>query len=89
MCTNVFLPVHQHLPDLEKSVREKKQCVDGAGLKLSTMANNVSSVAISWLSILVSACCCGSNPVNLHHNAVITILKLLHRTPGTTRLAAG
>lgn len=39
--TNVFLPVHQHLPDLEYSVREKKQCFDRAGLKLSTKANNV------------------------------------------------
>lgn len=38
-CTKVFLLVH--LPDLEYSVREKKQCVDRAGLKLSTKANNV------------------------------------------------
>lgn len=37
-CTNMLLPVHQHLPDLEYSVREKKPCVDRAGLKL---ANNV------------------------------------------------
>lgn len=43
LCTNVvvFLPAHQHLPDLEYSVREKKQCVDRHGLKLSTKANNV------------------------------------------------
>lgn len=61
-CTNMFLPVHQHLPDLEYSVREK-QFVDRPGLKLSTKANNVQSMAISWPSILVSACCCASNPV--------------------------
>lgn len=36
-----FLPVHQHFPDLEDSVRVKKQCVDRPGLKLSTKANNV------------------------------------------------
>lgn len=33
--------VHQHLSDLEDSVRVKKQCVDRPGLKLSTKANNV------------------------------------------------
>lgn len=47
-CTNVFLPVHQHLPDLDYSVREKQQCVDSSGLKLSTKANNVEAMAISW-----------------------------------------
>lgn len=66
-----------------RTVREKKQCVDRTGLKLSTQANNVKSMAISWPSILVSACCSGPNPVNLHHNAIITILKLLHPAPGS------
>lgn len=61
-CANAFLPLHQHLPDLEYSVREK-QLVDRTGLKLSTKANNVQSMAISWASILVSACCCATNPV--------------------------
>lgn len=46
-------------------------------------------MAISWTSIMVSARCRGPNPVNLHYNAIITILKLLHPAQGTTHLSAG
>lgn len=87
--TDVFNASSLYLLDLEFPVREGQQTVDREALKLSTKANHVSSVAVSRPPVPVSACCRGPNPVNLRRNALITILKLLHRAPGTAHRSAG
>lgn len=46
----MFLPVHQHLPDLQYwGQLEKKHCVDWAGLKMSTKANSKYISPLCWL----------------------------------------